>query len=487
MRSSLHLAALAAVFATLSCGGSETGPKTSSLLIGSDSTLLVDEGESLTAREGNGSQLSAQSLSWSSSVPSVASVDANGGVTALSVGQTTITAASSLASGHMTVRVAPQFVQISTGITHTCGITGRAQVYCWGTPLEGEFGSESSLQPCAGVGGSPCAATPVLATRMSFSSIIAGAYLTCGLDSSGGAYCWGTNFFGQLGIGSRISNPTPQPVSGGYQFAQLVAGSDHVCGITIAQDAYCGGNDNTGQLGAGDVSVEQCDNFSPGPCSTTPRLVAGAHKWTRLAASSRTTCGLATSGVAYCWGFDSGGTDTLSCDAPLQYGGCSHTPIQVGGNRLFRDVGIGSGDRCEQATDETLECWGANFTGSFGNGTTDSSSTPVTAAGGAAYASFVASDYGLCALESNGRARCWGAESYGEAGNGITEDRQLTPADVSGGYTFDALISSGNSDYTCGITHAGRAMCWGYGYWGQLGYGGFLNENTPQLVQLVTH
>ncbi|MDB4914248.1 MAG: hypothetical protein JWM95_1892 [Gemmatimonadetes bacterium] len=484
MRCSLRVTALAGVFAMFACGGSGTAPQTLSFTIGRDSTLLLDEVDSLAAFKENGVRVPAASLTWRSSAPAVASVDANGRVTALSKGLATIYASSSGAAEHISITVVPQFYVISTGETHTCGITGRSQIYCWGLSQDGELGSATAMQQCPELG-VPCSTKPVLATHMSLSSVVTGARFTCALDASSAAYCWGANFYGQLGNGGTSQNSTPQLVSGGHQFSQLVAGRFHACGITVTQDAYCWGWDHAGQLGAGDVSSERCTFFSSDPCSTTPRLVTGAQKWALLSATDRATCGLTTSGVAYCWGLDVGGNDGLYCQSSDDLIGCAHAPIQVGSDHLFRNISIGNVHRCEQTADEKIECWGANYFGAYGSGTLTQSDTAVQAAGGAAYLSFVASRLGTCGLENSGRVQCWGNDVYGQVGNGVMKDAQLAPDDVSGGYTFESLATGGGSDHVCGITREGRALCWGWGDFGQLGNGALLNSSTPQFVQLV--
>src|SRR5206468_16711 len=80
----------------------------------------------------------------------------------------------------------------------------------------------------------------------------------------------------------------------------------------------------------------------------------------------------------------------------------------------------------------TLECWGSNYSGMFGDGTVNPSITTVTAAGGATYASFVAHRLGTCALASDGRAQCWCRGGDGSVGNGALQ-AALSPAAGSGG------------------------------------------------------
>ncbi|GEM_PF-5927640 len=48
---------------------------------------------------------------------------------------------------------------------------------------------------------------------LSFVSISAGAYYSCGISTDGGAYCWGQGEPGQLGHGSRVTMPAPIAVA----------------------------------------------------------------------------------------------------------------------------------------------------------------------------------------------------------------------------------------------------------------------------------
>ena len=59
---------------------------------------------------------------------------------------------------------------------------------------------------------------------LTFASLTAGAYHTCGLTSGGAAYCWGYNVYGQLGDGSTTGRTAPVAVAGGLTFASLTAG-----------------------------------------------------------------------------------------------------------------------------------------------------------------------------------------------------------------------------------------------------------------------
>jgi alpha-tubulin suppressor-like RCC1 family protein len=45
-----------------------------------------------------------------------------------------------------------------------------------------------------------------------FASLAPGFFYTCGLTAAGGAYCWGSNQYGQLGDGTTTDRSVPVPV-----------------------------------------------------------------------------------------------------------------------------------------------------------------------------------------------------------------------------------------------------------------------------------
>ena len=74
---------------------------------------------------------------------------------------------------------------------------------------------------------------------------------SCGVTTSGNAYCWGDNSSGQLGDGTSSGRVSPAPVAGGLRFAVVSAGGDHTCGATPSGGVYCWGDNLFGQLGDG--------------------------------------------------------------------------------------------------------------------------------------------------------------------------------------------------------------------------------------------
>src|SRR5258705_551577 len=124
-----------------------------------------------------------------------------------------------------------------------------------------------------------------------FGVVSGGFRHTCGLLGSGAAYCWGFNGNLQLGTGAANDRDTlPRVVSGSHAFARIDAGQFHTCGVTTSGDAYCWGSSNDGALGGG------ISQITPDPVP-----VAGGLKFKAIAVGANHTCGLTTSGSAYCW------------------------------------------------------------------------------------------------------------------------------------------------------------------------------------------
>jgi alpha-tubulin suppressor-like RCC1 family protein len=249
----------------------------------------------------------------------------------------------------------------AVGDLHTCGLTSDRRAYCWGSAELGQLGNGiSGVQEFRG---SP---QEVLG-GFNFEMITAGGAHTCALTLSDQAYCWGNGADGQLGNGLTENRSAPDSVIGGLSFQQIDGGGKHTCAVTVDGEAYCWGSNDNGQLGTGDNSDK-----------SEPTLVSGGLSWATVSAGGSHTCGLTTGGDAYCWGGNSSGE--LGDGTQIN----RKVPTAVAGNIRFASVLAGSAPfttaSCGRATDGIVYCWGFGGSGQVGDGDIQGSLVPVRVA-----------------------------------------------------------------------------------------------------------
>lgn len=298
--------------------------------------------------------------------------------------------------------------------------------------------------------------------------VVAGSLHACALTTAGGVVCWGGNSYGQLGNGTTVSSSTPVAVVGlTADVKQLDVGTYHTCAVTSAGGVKCWGDGSSGQLGNGATA----NHASPVDVAGLATGVAS------VSGGGRHTCAVTTAGGAKCWG--SGSNGQLGNGAT----GLSTTPVDVSGLTTgVARVDAGFSYSCALTTAGGVKCWGANYSGQLGNGTTVSSSTPVNVSGLASGATQIsAGQLHTCASTSTGAAKCWGDSDNGQLGDGSTT-YSATPVNVTGLSTGVSHVSAGG-DHTCAVTTTGGVKCWGYGYYGQLGAGN--TDSTVAPVDVV--
>ena len=457
------------------CGGSKsstTAPPTgvvASISVAPTTTTLVI-GDTLrfvaTLYDNASNILTGDTVAWSSSDSSVATVSDSGTVTAVATGTATITATSKGILATATLTVAPPVTKpfasatiVAAGFAHTCALVAGGTAYCWGSNANGQLGNDTtaiSPFPLAVSGG------------MTFASLSAGYSHTCGLTAAGAAYCWGDNSAGALGnTTANSTSGTPVAVAGGITFTMISAGYSHTCGVATNGSAYCWGSNESGELGNGTVGQD----------SPTPTLVSGGLTFASVSAGGVSSCGVTTGGAGYCWGSNGYGVlgDGTTTDSP--------TPVQVAGGLQLASISAGVYHTCAVTVNSAAYCWGEAGNGQLGTGLTAlSSSTPLAVAGGHSFSSIAVGQLSTCAVTTAGAGYCWGSGSFGSLGNGTT-DQAGTPQPVSGSLTLSS-VSAGISFHACALATSGGVYCWGYDNSGELGTGsaGGYSTTPTQVV-----
>jgi alpha-tubulin suppressor-like RCC1 family protein len=164
-----------------------------------------------------------------------------------------------------TPNVTPYAVQITCGVSHTCAILSDHTLKCWGYNNVGALGiSTNSPDPATGFSfeSSPAGVSGLSTPNVTpyAVQITCGAIHTCAILSDNTMKCWGSNYYGHLGIGNTENQLSPVEVIGlgipnvTPYAVQLVIGGYHTCAMLSDYTVKCGGRNNAGQLGIALVS-----------------------------------------------------------------------------------------------------------------------------------------------------------------------------------------------------------------------------------------
>ena len=351
------------------------------------------------------------------------------------------------------------WVQISSGFYHTCGIRDTGRLYCWGQGHRGQLGNGGTANAVA-------VPTEVAGTATDWKSVSAGSSWTCAIKTNGTLWCWGRDDFGQLGNGPGGGDVlTPTQVGTDTDWKSVSAGlGETTCGRRANKRIYCWGRDNFGQVGNGSGSSANVE---------TPTAVGSNADWTSVSTGGYHVCGRRSNGRLYCWGKDDEGA--------VGDGGTGvnrPSPSQVaGGFADWTSVSAGLTHTCARRATGRIYCFGSDIHGGIGDGgaTNTNRFAPVEVKGARTdWAAVFAGGYVTCARRTSGQLFCWGDDFNGQNGTGTTPTgpnfQRAAPAQVAGAATDWRTATIGNL-HVCARKSTSRIFCWGYGFFGQRGDG----------------
>lgn len=292
--------------------------------------------------------------------------------------------------------------------------------------------------------------------------------------------CWGTGSSGQIGNGQG-NNALPSSVvmpNGVTSFTQFSStGNSLSCGIASTGVVYCWGTGSSGQIGNGaSISVNT-------PTAVT--MPNDVESFTSVSSNNNFSCAIADNGKIYCWGVGTNGKigngDIINVNVPTSV-------TMPAGVESFSSVSTNSSFSCAIADNGKVYCWGSGKNGQIGNGTNVSGvnvPTSVTMpAGVASFSSISTNSNFSCAIADNGKVYCWGLGTNGRIGNGSASSVKVpTVVTMPAGVESFSSIST-NSNFSCAIADNGKVYCWGVGNSGQIGNGA--NASTVSVPTAVT-
>jgi alpha-tubulin suppressor-like RCC1 family protein len=158
-----------------------------------------------------------------------------------------------------------------------------------------------------------------------------------------------------------------------------------------------------------------------------------------------------------------------------------------------RSVAVGRRHTCYVEADTTITCAGWNGHARLGDGTdvgTQGQPRPtrakvLSAPGGPPFTGAVEVVAGAvtCALLEDTGVACWGASQYGQTGTGQGEvvPSRVRAADGTELRGVARLVAG--FPHVCAFTAAGEILCWGRNHEGDLGDGSFANRGFPSRIE----
>lgn len=365
---------------------------------------------------------------------------------------------------------------LSVGGFHVCTVTAERKAACWGRNSSGQLGNDStniSLMP-----------TPVFGIS-DVKRISAGEAHTCAIDGAENElFCWGSNEFGQLGLGfgsdiSFIQIPFPTLGPAGFsemsQTTSVAAGSQHTCAVFGEGSVACWGNQENGRLGNGSYD----DHLEPIPQEVIGPDYSYITNGVQVVAGDSHSCVLTDDAKVMCWGDNTYG----QLGGELEVQDIAQEVLEL--SDLLSDdeeilsLAAGRNHTCALISTGKLFCWGDNRSLQLGRPGRDET-LPGEVLGISDIVAVAAGTFHTCALSAMNHLTCWGSNDYGERG----DDEQAAsdqPHIVDIGPT-DRIAAGGG--VSCARIESGQVACWGDNFFGQLGIDQYYRDfqPTPQTV-----
>lgn len=375
--------------------------------------------------------------------------------------------------------------QIANGSGTTCGIALNNLAYCWGDNFTGQLGNGNTTASKVPI---PVDMTGVLSGK-TIKFIAVGDSHVCSIASDDKAYCWGYNYAGKLGNNSQVASYSPVAVDtsgvlSGKTIKTISVRNDETCAIASDDKAYCWGYNYYGEVGDNSTTNRQV------PVAVNTAGVLSGKTIKAISVGDYDTCAIASDNLVYCWGMNDNGElgDNTIVNKSVPVAVVSSGALS---GKTVISLTTGADHNCVIASDNKAYCWGNNAFSQLGTGNTTESHVPIAVAttgvlSGKTIKSITGGYYHTCVIASDNNPYCWGYNNKGQLGNNTTTSSSLAVAtNIAGALSGKTLKSiTAAVHYTCAIASNDQSYCWGWNSYGEHGNNTLTDSLVPTLTLL---
>ena len=301
--------------------------------------------------------------------------------------------------------------ELSIAKFHTCARLRDGGLKCWGSNYNGQVGDGTRTHR----------SSPTLIPGLcGVTSVATGGESTCVSLEPGAVRCWGLGF---------ADTPTGIPRTG--KVVRVTMSQGEACGLHADGSVTCWGESEQ-RRSPWTIAISDVTQVvgSKGNVSRFFARTKDGSVWHWLGDASparvpmapvrQLSCGIETC----CALFDDG---SVACWVPE-----NPMPKPIPGLSDVVQVSAGGARDCAILADRTVRCWGPDRNiGTFGDGTTGPHPDPSPIPGLTDVRQIDPGNFNACAVLEDGTVKCWGSptSSGGVLGDGTTGTR-MTPVDV---------------------------------------------------------
>jgi len=355
------------------------------------------------------------------------------------------------------------------------------------------FGNNANGRTGHGItAGSTLVPTHIEGTR-DWTTISASSTHSLAINSAGELWAWGSNAFGQTGLGITTGNTlVPTQVGTASNWIAIAAGYRHSLALNSAGEIWAWGNNETGQTGVTGAPV----GAGTGAHISVPTRVGTANNWVYISAGGTahvspaptfmhgTSFAINSAGELWAWGSNSSGQTGVT-GAPVGTGQHIPVPTRVGAASNWTTISVGFAHVLAVNSAGELWAWGSNGSGATGLNTISSNTLVPTRVGTASNWTVVSAASGplphSLAINSAGELWSWGTNSNGATGLNTAASNTLVPTRVGTASNWTAVSASGGW-FSLALNSAGELWSWGNGGNGRTGHGNTENVLVPTRV-----